>query len=181
MSLWLVRHAPVLAAPGLCYGASDLPPEPVATAQAARALAATLPHRAQVCSSPLQRCELLAQAVCALRPDLTLKIDARLCELNFGRWEGLPWADIPRADIDAWLSDFVDARPSGSGEPMSAFMARVAEAWDAHRAERGDAVWVTHAGVVRAVLLLTRGIRQPASAADWPAEPVPFGRPVRIG
>ena len=29
-TLWLLRHAPVLAAPGLCYGRTDLPADPAA-------------------------------------------------------------------------------------------------------------------------------------------------------
>ena len=34
-TLWLLRHAPVLAAPGLCYGRTDLPADPAATHRAA--------------------------------------------------------------------------------------------------------------------------------------------------
>lgn len=179
MTLWLVRHAPVQAPPGLCYGRSDLPAQPDATAQAAQTLAAALPgglpKGLRLRTSPLQRCEQLALALQALRPDLIVEPDARLREMDFGRWEGLPWADIPRADIDAWLADFANARPAGDGEPVRAFMARVAEAWDAHRAQRADAVWITHAGVMRAVLLLARGVRVPAEAADWPVDALAFG------
>ncbi len=43
-------------------------------------------------------------------------------------------------------------------------MARVGAAWDDWRASGRDAVWVTHAGVMRAALLLSRGVRLPASA-----------------
>ena len=35
-ALWLVRHAPVLAPPGLCYGATDLPADADALIAAAR-------------------------------------------------------------------------------------------------------------------------------------------------
>jgi len=44
--LWLVRHAPVLAPPGTCYGQLDLPADPQATLQSARALATALPRGA---------------------------------------------------------------------------------------------------------------------------------------
>ena len=54
-------------------------------------------------------------------------------------------------------------------------MARVAAAWDEWLARGRDAVWVTHAGVVRAVRLLERGVRVPTAARDWPAEPLAFG------
>ena len=54
-------------------------------------------------------------------------------------------------------------------------MARVGAAWDDWRASGADALWVTHAGVMRAALLLARGVRLTASAADWPADDLPFG------
>jgi len=180
MTLWLVRHAEVQAPPGLCYGRSDLPASAEATAQAARALAAELPLGLALHASPLQRCEQLAQALQGLRPDLTLKTDARLREMDFGRWEGVPWAGIPRAGIDAWLADFADARPAGDGESVRELMARVAAAWDAHRARGTPAAWITHAGVMRAVLLLARGVRLPVRAADWPADALPFGHALRV-
>ena len=80
MRLWLVRHAEVVAAEGLCYGASDLPADAAATRDAAQALARQLPQGLPMHVSPLQRCELLAQSLKALRPDLMLKTDARLRE-----------------------------------------------------------------------------------------------------
>ena len=174
MRLWLVRHAEVAAPPGLCYGASDLPADAAATRAAARALAERLPHGLCLQVSPLQRCELLAQSLQALRPDLTLKFDARLREFDFGTWEGRPWGDIARAEFDAWLVDFALARPGG-GECVAELMARVALAWDDWRASGREAAWVTHAGVIRAARLLAGGRRQVAAATDWPAEGLAFG------
>ena len=174
-TLWLLRHAPVLAAPGLCYGRTDLPADPAATRRAAETLAKQLPRRTVVKTSPLQRCELLALDLQALRPDLAFKTDARLAEMDFGDWEGQPWGHIPRAAFDAWLADFAAAPPGEGGETVRALMARVGAAWDDWRASGADALWVTHAGVMRAALLLARGVRLPASAADWPADDLPFG------
>ncbi len=175
MTLWLLRHAPVLAEAGLCYGASNLRADPAATRAAADAPAAALPQGIALFTSPLQRCEQLAQSLQALRPDLTLQIDPRLREMDFGAWEGRRWADIGRAEFDGWIADFANAPPGGQGEPVRDFMARVGAAWDDWRASGRDAVWVTHAGVMRAALLLSRGVRLPASAADWPAEVLDFG------
>ena len=174
MRLWLLRHAEVAAPPGLCYGASDLPAYAAATRAAARALAERLPHGLCLQVSPLQRCELLAQSLQALRPDLTLKFDARLREFDFGTWEGRPWGDIARAEFDAWLADFALARPGG-GECVAELMARVALAWDDWRASGREAAWVTHAGVIRAARLVARGQRQVGAASDWPAEGLAFG------
>lgn len=176
MKLWLQRHAPVLCAPGLCYGATDHAAEDAATQAAAAALAAELPAGVALWSSPLVRCLALAQEVAELRPDLPpVRIDARLAEMDFGAWEGQPWRAIARGEFDAWTADFADARPGGHGESTRQFMARVAGAWDDWRAVGADAAWVTHSGVMRAVELIARGVRVPASAADWPSAPMAFG------
>ncbi|MFV0681179.1 histidine phosphatase family protein [Ottowia sp.] len=179
MKLWLIRHAPVAAAEGRCYGRSDWPAQPQATAQAAHDLAVQLPQELVVRCSPLQRCEQLAQAVQALRPDLVIKTDDRLRELDFGAWEGQPWADVSRTEIDAWLADFAHARPGGHGESVNALMARVAAVWDEAQGEaracRQDTAWITHAGVMRAALLLSRGVRCSTQASDWPADALGFG------
>ena len=113
-ALWLLRHAPVLAPPGLCYGATDLPADADATREAAQALAQSLPQGVRLCSSPLQRCERLAQALCALRPDLTLITDPRLREMDFGAWEAQPWDAVPRAAFDAWTADFATGGRAGT-------------------------------------------------------------------
>lgn len=174
-SLWLARHAPVLAEGGLCYGATDLRADDIETRAAAEALAARLPRGLTVLTSPLQRCERLALALQGLRPDLVLKTDARLREMDFGSWEGRRWADIPRAEFDRWLAGFADTPPAAGAETVRALMERVGAAWDDWRASGADALWVTHAGVMRAALLLSRGVRVPGSAAGWPADALPFG------
>lgn len=174
-TLWLARHAPVLGGEGLCYGASDLPADAVASRAAAEALAAQLPTGLAAYASPLLRCQQLAQGLRALRPDLRIQDDARLREMDFGAWEGLRWTDIPRAEFDHWLADFADAPPAGNGETVRALMARVAQAWADWQTSGCDALWVTHAGVMRAALLLSRGVQLPPGGADWPRDELPFG------
>lgn len=176
MKLWLQRHAPVLCAPGLCYGATDHAAEDEATQAAAAALAAELPTGVVPWTSPLRRCVGLAQALAALRPDLPpARVDARLAEMDFGAWEGQAWQAIARAELEAWTDDFADAPAGGHGESTRRFMARVGAAWDDCRASGRDTVWITHSGVMRAVELIARGMRVPASAADWPSAPMAFG------
>ena len=60
--LWLVRHAPPLAAQGLCYGRLNLPADAQATRDSARALAEALPQRvlALVRRSAFQRTPMSA-------------------------------------------------------------------------------------------------------------------------
>lgn len=175
MKLWLARHAPVAGAQGLCYGASDLPADAAATQAAARALAGQLPQGLAVRCSPLGRCRQLAAALQALRPDLAAKPDERLREMDFGAWEGRPWATIERDAFERWLDDFQDARPGGHGESVRVLMARVASAWDEWQASGADQAWVTHAGVMRAALLLARGVRLPATARQWPDDALALG------
>lgn len=180
-TLWLLRHAPVEAATGLCYGATDLSCITGQTGVVAAAVAPLLPAGIAVRTSPLQRCATLAAALALERPDLPPpSVDARLAEMDFGAWEGRPWDAIARSDFDAWLSDFAQARAGVHGESTQLFMARVGAAWDDWRACGRDALWVTHAGVIRAVLLLQRGVRCPGSATEWPREPIAFGAWLKV-
>lgn len=174
MKLWLVRHAQPLIAPGVCYGATDVAADDQATLQAAHALAQTLPAGVLLVSSQLQRCERLAHCLRGLRPDLAYKTDARLAEMNFGCWEGQRWDAIPQADFDHWVADFGEHRFGGQ-ESVSEFMRRVACAWDETQRQGLDAVWITHAGVIRAASLLAQGVRQVAQAAQWPSDAPAFG------
>ncbi len=182
MPLWLVRHAQPLLEPGVCYGALDMAADSQATHIAAQALAQQLPPGAFLHVSTLQRCELLRQQLCALRPDLAYKNDARLREMNFGQWEGQRWSLIPQDAYDAWTTDFWQYR-FGGAESVAEFMARVEWAWCDAQAQsaRGVApVWLTHAGVIRAVSLLAQGVREVHDAALWPVDAPGFGQYRRL-
>lgn len=174
-SLWLLRHAPVVAPAGLCYGATDLEAEAQATLDAAARIAPLLPEGIALRSSPLRRCATLAAAIAALRPDLRVQHDARIAEMHFGAWEGRPWSSIPREEFERWTADFADAVASPGGESVRTFMNRVATAHDDWRAGEGGALWVTHAGVLRAVTLLQGGTRCPEKVGEWPAGELAFG------
>jgi alpha-ribazole phosphatase len=174
MSLWLVRHAQPLVAPGVCYGALDVPADADSTARAAHALSAVLPQNLFVQVSLLQRCEQLAQCLRGLRPDLTFKTDARLQEMDFGVWEGVAWSDIPRGAMEAWTADFGHHR-FGGAESANAVLQRVAQVWDACRTAAQPAVWITHAGVIRAAKLIAAKRRAVERAEDWPREAPAFG------
>lgn len=170
--LWLVRHAAPLVAPGLCYGRLDVEADLADTERAAAALHRILPCEVPFVSSPQRRCRQLADGIASLRPGQLVAHDTRLREMDFGDWEGQLWADLGKSRIDAWTADFPN-HPPGGGETVAAFMARVASAFDV--LPRGDTVWITHAGVIRAVCLLAAGRRKIELATDWPHETVPFG------
>lgn len=174
--LWIARHAQPLIAPGHCYGVLDMPADAPATTTAAQQLAQALPPtRFAVWHSPLQRCAQLAQALQKLRPDLHSQPDARLQEMNFGRWEGQTWSSIARADIDCWVANFATHRPGG-GENLHTMLARVAAALQEAQtraapatAEPTDVLWITHAGVARCVQWLLQAPKGTLPRADqWP-------------
>ena len=174
MKLWLLRHGPPLVDSGICYGASDVPADSQATLRAAHVLAGQLPAGLAMRSSPLLRCRQLADALCALRRDFACSEDPRLAEMDFGRWEGRPWDAIGRHEFDAWTADFPGHR-CGGGESVALLMARVGAALAETRRASGDALWITHGGVVRAVRLLAAGIAVPRRADEWPRDGLGFG------
>lgn len=151
LRLHLIRHPKPIVTHGICYGQLDLAAE---NAEAVAAgLLAELPAGLPVWSSPLRRCLALASR---LHP--TPQVDARLAEMNFGLWEGRPWDDIPRAELDAWAADVAGYAPPGGESPL----ALQGRALDFVRSlDVDEAVIVTHAGVIRTLL---------AHAQDLPPE-----------
>ena len=189
MKLWLVRHAQPLIDAGICYGRLDMAADAEATAECAAKLATQLPAGLRVVSSPLQRCEQLAHALQALRPDLAYKTDGQLQEMDFGQWEGCAWQDIPRAELEAWTGDFAHYNVGHDGESVAAFMARVGAAFEGltpqsqipamvprTMAQDSGVLWITHAGVIRAVELLAQGVRHIERANQWPVEAPKYGQ-----
>jgi alpha-ribazole phosphatase len=179
VKLWLLRHARALVDSGVCYGALDVAADEAATQAAAQKASDALPDGLPVWHSPLQRCEHLAQVLQGLRPDFALEVEPRLREMNFGAWEGKPWDAIPRQEMDAWVADFGYYRVGGA-ECTQAVLARTAQALaDFQRAlqaaGRGEGVWITHAGVIRCVALLVRGVERIERADQWPGEVIAFG------
>ena len=175
MTFWLVRHAQPLLAPGVCYGQLNVAADSEATQDCAKALTKVLPAQTRVICSPLQRCEQLAIDLIGLRPDLTLKVDPRLREMNFGEWEGRAWNDIAPSELDAWTQNFADYRVGQRGESVTQFMARVALAFDGVPAT-GDTLWITHAGVIRAAQQLAHGVRRIDRAGQWPVDAPAYGQ-----
>jgi alpha-ribazole phosphatase len=173
VTLWLARHARPLIASGTCYGALDIAADAELTLVAAQELARVLPQGTGVQVSPLTRCQQLGDALRTLRPDLCLSTDARLREMDFGHWEGVPWSNIPRDAVDAWTADFARHRFGGK-ESANEVLARVSSAWDELRTS-GHTLWISHSGVAQAATLLHRGIRQVTQAKDWPDSRLHYG------
>jgi alpha-ribazole phosphatase len=179
MDLILLRHPAVAVPPGVCYGRSDVPlaSEPQAEVRRWVALLEQLYPTAgaqagvqAVHASPLARCMRIAGPL-ADHLHLPVRRDARLQELDFGRWEMQPWDAIARHEIDAWAQDLEHARSHG-GESVAQLAQRVG-AWlseletpAAQGPQDAAALVVTHAGVIRVLAALA--LRLPlAACVDW--------------
>ncbi|GAB3262574.1 histidine phosphatase family protein [Chitinimonas naiadis] len=168
--LILLRHTPCHASAGRCYGRLDLAAERAPLRQAARMLRGELPNWPLYCS-PARRCLALARQ---LAP--RARVLAELQELDFGRWEGLPWADIPRTELDAWAADLWHYR-AGGGESASDLLARWQSACRHLRQEAAEgAILVTHAGLIRLALAESGQLPE---AERWSA-PIAHAQPYRI-
>ncbi|MDD7971789.1 histidine phosphatase family protein [Roseinatronobacter alkalisoli] len=164
MAMILLRHTRPDMAPGICYGRSD-PDLAPCFADAAQTLVDTLPDVLRVVSSPLMRCLRLARHVADARA-IPLSVDPRLSEMDFGTWEGQPWNDIPRAQLDAWAGDVLHARPHG-GESVAALRVRALAALRDHAAPA--TLVVTHHGVIKCARSLIMG------DGAWQSD-LPFGQ-----
>ena len=149
------RHPRPRLAARICYGRTDVPLAEPASAGAAALLEAAGEPIERIITSPLSRALLVAQAVAA-RTGAPLHADDRLAEMDFGRWEGQPWAGIPRGEIDAWAAAPLLYRPGG-GESVDAMLRRVRRAWSGIASSAGTTLVVTHAGPIRCLLHVAGG------------------------
>ncbi len=73
------------------------------------------------------------------------------------------WDDIPRKVFDAWMNNFAHER-FGGRESTQQVIDRVADALDAQRFDaQREVIWITHAGVIRAVQYIAARGRQQIS------------------
>lgn len=169
MQLILMRHPPVLNTQGICYGRHDLQADPATIADC---LAALAPWRDwPVFSSPALRCRQLTEAFSS-----KAQYWLHLHELDFGRWEGLPWESIAREELDAWATDIWHYRPGG-GENADMLRFRweyVLACWREMGLVR--AVVITHAGMIRMALAESGLI---AESERW-IYPIEYGKPYEV-
>ena len=108
-----------------------------------------------VVASPLRRCRFFAERLATAR-GLSIDIDTRLREIDFGQWEGRPVAEVWQQDRDAaqaWFDDPEHNGPPG-GEALCELRARARAAFDeAVRAHAGrHLVLMAHGGLIRALM-----------------------------
>lgn len=162
MQVFLIRHPKPVIEAGICYGRLDV--DAHAPQAVAERLKPRLPAQVPVFTSPLRRARHLAEA---LHPAPV--IDERLCEINFGDWEGRAWDDIERDALDAWAADVTGFTPPG-GESVAGLQARVIDFARSLPALPAVAL-VAHAGVLRALV----GHWQRLPLAEWTQRKFDFG------
>ena len=204
----ILRHARPLVGEGICYGRYNMPADVQATSAAAQEFARYWLDvngsgavadggagglQVQLLSSPLQRCQQLAQALLPLLADagvcVQMKTEPALAEMDFGCWEGQSWNALPSDEWERWMGDFAGYRVGG-GESTRAMLQRVHGAAQSTAAQlaanaQERVIWVSHAGVICALhwlqsqgcLLRERqgvqtlqagNVPVPQIAEDWP-------------
>jgi alpha-ribazole phosphatase len=168
VKLHLVRHPQPEIGQGLCYGASDVP---VAEAELARVHAclrdAGLPGSLPVYASPLQRCARLAERLAPA----ALTLDARLAEMDFGRWEMQAWDAISRHEIDAWAADLLRYRPGGAESVLDVAHRVAAFVDELRHAGHAQALLICHAGTIRLLSAMREGVSLEQAALDAARKP----------
>lgn len=165
--LWVWRHPAAHGASGHCIGRTDLRVDPRRAKRLAHRIRRVarqhgFPH--VVLTSPLGRCATVGQWL--RRWGWRHLRDPALCEMDFGAWDGLPWTQVPPAELDAWCADFRH-HPPGGGESLQAMFARVA-AWTP---PVRPALVVGHAGWMLARRWIASGRPAPERATQWPVPP----------
>lgn len=160
------RHPRAIGAEGRCIGRTDLPVDPRRAKRLAhriRALARREDLPRAVLTSPLARSRAVGRWLA--RWGWQRRVDPALAEMDFGAWDGLPWAQIDQVAFDAWCADFLHHAPGG-GESLAALLARV-QGLDPGLAR----IVVTHGGWVSAALWCSTQGQPVPSAERWPAPP----------
>ncbi len=134
---------------GICYGQTDtdvagsFKSESAAIAEKFKDLSFDL-----IYTSPLKRCIKLAGFL-----GNTFVHDERLAEMNFGNWEGIAWDSIfSTSEGKDWFANYTRVRCRG-GESFQDLIARVSSFLTEISAKQGNILVVTHAGVMRAMLV----------------------------
>ncbi len=142
MEVYLVRHTETVCEKGICYGQSDV--EIMAPYDAVfQSVLSQLPQDANLYSSPLLRCVLLANYIKDNSEINAVNEDSRLMEMNFGDWEVKNWDVIPPDDFTPWMTDFVNVRvPNGNSEGVVAQSSSMSPPRDGAREMQGLRQWV---------------------------------------
>lgn len=171
MVLYIWRHPKPIAANGFCIGQTDISVDKRKIKRLANKIQRfvrfhQLPKVIWV--SPLQRSLKVGEI---LAPHgFQYYVVPELAEINFGNWDGQPWAQIPKQEIDDWCDHFADFAPN-DGESLQQLFNRV-ENWlnemAAQNSGQKPVLAVGHAGWINAASMIAARQEAPKIAADWP-------------
>ena len=142
-------------------GNTDIPLNKIGKQQAiALAHALREEHFDQIYSSNLQRALETAEVIKANR-EISLILDPRLRELNFGVFEGLTFSEAKRQYPDilsAWLDNY--DQPPDEGEPFSSLTERVGSFLDDLKMINAPQtiLIISHGGCLREIIRLLLGL-----------------------
>lgn len=176
MSLYIWRHPKPIGAAGLCLGQTDLGVDKRKINRLANQILRfvrqhQLPKVVYV--SPLQRSLKVGERLAA--QGFKVHIAPELMEINFGDWDGQPWSQIAKYEIDAWCDDFAHFTPD-NGESLQQLFYRVASWLGTHSHTVGSAIdaskqtpvlAIGHAGWINTAKMLATGQDVPQLATDW--------------
>ncbi len=166
-TFYLIRHTTPRIEKGICYGQLDMDVADSFEKEAQDVLH-WLPPVELILTSPLLRAQRLAERL-AREQHCELRTDSRLMEKDFGRWEGKPWDDIPRNEVDAWAADILGYVPAG-GESAQQLTQRLQSfLHDVAQLPRQNVAVVAHSGSIRAVLALIGGVSL-ENTLEWKIE-----------
>jgi alpha-ribazole phosphatase len=166
--LWVWRHARPDGATGRCIGAgTDLPVHWRRSKRLARRIQ-KLAQRERlpkiIYSSPLRRCAEVGAWLKAW--GWRHQQASALLELDFGAWDGRAWEQIARAEVDAWVADFVAYAPGG-GETLAELLVRAGN-W---QPQAGACLVISHGGWMLARRWQAEQGQVLPTAAIWPRPP----------
>ncbi|BCO09168.1 phosphoglycerate mutase [Desulfolithobacter dissulfuricans] len=160
VQLRLIRHGRTVAPDGVFVGSRDVALEPGARDRLQRLRPLLEPHCGPVYVSPMRRTRETLEAVDPGWAPQQIRMDPRIREIDFGRWEMSSFAEISRRDpdlLDGWAEygDFVFPE----GEAVADFTARVGGFLAAvQQGPEREVVAITHGGVIRTMICLALGL-----------------------
>lgn len=181
MTLYIWRHPQPIAAKGICLGHTDRGVDKRKLNRLANQIERVVRrhHLPKVIwVSPLQRSLKVGQLLAKCGFDC--HVSAELAEIDFGDWDGRPWAQIAKQEIDDWCANFAYFVPD-SGENLYQLFTRV-EGWlTARNVEQiaidknASVLAVGHGGWITAAKRIIAGEGIPKLAAEW-STPVAYNQ-----
>ncbi len=150
--IYLIRHPKPMVSEGICYGQTDLAPDPLALEQLLHKIQREVPLHTKLVSSPLQRCLLASERLPALGFQAP-QVDPRIAEFHFGEWEGRAWSQIQAHEREQWAKERISYQVPG-GESVEQLGRRACAALVHWSQTHSDTPlgFVTHAGVIQVLL-----------------------------